>query len=329
MDSEPVRWKNKHNIYVNTGLATQEQLQSSVDVFKAELCKMFPKEGYEKCEIIVNLVTDMKGNSYKYAYVWVSDPKVYYILTGFNPDGSERFKEIKEEKKEDDFFDIDNLNLEDAFIEVTSKIKKPVIREPLPPILTLPGYEYTPEQKAKAEDDLKKEAVSKGKDPNTVVIPSFGYFEASGAIAGTPKKNENISILCSYVPIWVNEDMLKKVFFRYSSDKSGMYPKISFRPLKKKPSFENRFEAVVEKKLAVVEFSRTFNQDGIFALQMTRKIFLKNPEEEAKLRKEGKPLTDLKPAVMIFEHYKNAEDFDDSHKNYNSKGYIKSSYNRK
>ena len=108
-----------------------------------------------------------------------------------------------------------------------------------------------------------------------------------------------------------------------------MYPKISFRPIKKKPSFESRFETAVEKKLAVVEFSRTFNQDGIFALQMTRKIFLKNVEEEAKLRKEGKSLTDLKPAVMIFEHYKNAEDFDDSHKNYNSKGYIKSSYNKK
>jgi hypothetical protein len=321
MDSETVRWKNDHNIYVNTGLANQEQLQASAEAFKKELCNMFPKQGYEKCEMIVNLVTDMKGNSYKFAYLWVSDPRVYFILAGLNPDGSERFKDI-EEKKEEDCFDLDNLNLEDAFTEVTAKIKKPVIREPLPPILTLPGYEYTPEQKARAEDDLKKEAISRGKNPDDVVVPNFGYFDSSRAWAGTPKKNEISSTLCSYVPIWVTEDILKKIFFRYSSDKSGVYPKISFRQIKKKVGFESRFENTVEKKLAVVEFSPSYNRDGIFALQMTRKIMIKDPAEEAKARKEGKPVEEIKPSILIFEHYKHAEDPNDGHKpHYNNKAY--------
>jgi hypothetical protein len=321
MDSETVRWKNDHNIYVNTGLATQEQLKASVEAFKKELCNIFPKQGYEKCEMIVNLVTDMKGNSYKFAYLWVSDPRVYFILAGFNTDGSERFKDI-EEKKEEECFDLDNLNLEDAFTEVTAKIKKPVIREPLPPILTLPGYEYTPEQKAKAEDDLKKEAISRGKNPDEVVVPNFGYFESSRAWAGTPKKNELSSTLCSYVPVWITEDILKKIFFRYSSDKTGLYPKISFRQIKKKPGFESRFENTVEKKLAVVEFSPSYNRDGIFALQMTRKITLRDPIEEAKAKKEGNPVEEIKPSVMIFEHYKHADDSGESNKpHYNNKAY--------
>jgi len=319
MDSETVRWKNDHNIYVNTGLATQEQLQASTEVFKKELCNLYPKQGYEKCEMIVNLVTDMKGNSYKFAYLWVSDPRVYFILAGFNTDGSERFKD-NEEKKEEEFFDLDNLNLEDAFTEVTAKIKKPVIREPLPPVLTLPGYEYTAEQKAKAEDDLKKEAVSRGKNPDEVVVPNFGYFESSRAWAGTPKKNEISSTLCSYVPVWVTEDTLKKIFYRYSSDKSGVYPKISFRQIKKKPGFESRFENSVEKKLAVVEFSPSYSRDGIFALQMTRKIILKDTIEEAKAKKEGRPVEEIKPSIVIFEHYKHAEDPNDGNKpHYNNK----------
>lgn len=313
MDSETVRWKNDHNIYVNTGLATQEQLQASVEAFKTELCNIFPKQGYEKCEMIVNLVTDMKGNSYKFAYLWVSDPRVYFILAGFNPDGSERFKDVEESKPkskiaDDDFFDLDNLNLEDAFTEVTAKVKKPVIREILPPVLTLPGYEYTPEQKAKAEDDLKKEAISKGKNPDEVVVPNFGYFESSRAWAGTPKKNEVSSTLCSYVPVWITEEILKKIFGRYSSEKSGIYPKISFRQIKKKPGFESRFDQSVEKKLAVVEFSPSHNRDGIFALQMTRKLLVRDPAEEAKAKKEGKSISEIKPAILIFEHYKHSEE---------------------
>lgn len=327
MESETVRWKNDHNIYVNTGLATQEQLQASVEAFKTELCNMFPKQGYEKCEMIVNLVTDMKGNSYKFAYLWVSDPRVYFILAGFNVDGSERFKDTEEAKtkKDDDFFDLDNLDLADAFIEVSAKVKKPMIRESLPPILTLPGYEYTLEQKAKAEDDLKKEAISKGKNPDEVVIPNFGYFETSRAWAGTPKKNEVSSKLCSYVPVWVTEDMLKKIFFRYSSDKSGIFPSITFRQIKKKPGFETRFENTVEKKLAVVEFAPSYNRDGIFALQMTRKITIRDPVEEAKAKKEGKPISDVKQAIMIFEHYKHSEETPQDtgkpyNKNYSSNG---------
>lgn len=313
MENETVRWKNEHNIWVNTGLATQEQLNASVAAFKKELTKMFPGQGYEKCEILVNLVMDVKGNSYKYAYLWVSDPRVYYILAGFNTDGSERFEEEEKDKKTtvsiDDSFDIDNLDLESEFKFVSTKVKKPSIRTPLPPILTLPGYEYTPEQRKVAEADLKAEAISKGRNPDEVVVPEFGYFESSRAWAGTPKKNDNPAILCSYVPIWVTEDMLKKIFFRYSSDKSGMFPKISFRPCRKRPEppseFIRKFDDSPEKKLAIVEFSRSFNRDGVFALQMTRKVVLLDVTAP---KKDGVP---PKTVTVIFEHFKNNEESED------------------
>jgi len=312
MESDNIRWKNEHNIWVNTGLATQEQLQASVNAFKKELIKMFPGQGYDKCEIICNLVMDGKGNSYKYAYLWVSDPRVYYILAGFNTDGSDRVEEEKKVVKIDDSFDLDDLDLDGAFIEA-SKVKKPTIKVALPPVLTLPGYEYTPEQKKRAEEDLKAEAVTKGHNPEEVKVPDYGYFDSSRAWAGTPKKNENPCILCSYVPLWVNEEILKKIFFRYSSDKCGIYPKISFKtPKKREPShdFAKRFEDVPEKKLAIVEFSKSFHRDGVFALQMTRKVVIRDTALEAKLKKETGS-TEPKLVTLIFEHFKNSDPTDD------------------
>lgn len=315
MESDTIRWKNEHNLFVNTGLASQAQTQAAVDVAKKEIVKMFPGQDYEKCEYIVNLVMDSKGNSYKYAYLWVSDPRVYYIFAGFNPDGSERFEEEKKEKTItfDDSFDLDDLDLEGAFTAV-SKVKKPTIRTPLPPLITLPGYEYTLDQKKKAEEDLKAEAVSKGRNLEEIKVPDYGYFEVSRAWAGTPKKNENPCILCSYVPLWVNEEILKKIFFRYSSDKSGIYPKISFKIPKKRESthdFAKRFEDTPEKKLAIVEFSKSYHRDGVFALQMTRKVVIRDTALEAKLKKETGSI-EPKLVTMIFEHFKNSEPSDDA-----------------
>jgi len=279
METETVRWRNEHNVYVDTGLATQEQLQGSVLVFKNQLIKLFPKDGYEKCEIIVNLVMDLNGNSYRYAYIWVSDPRVYYIMTGFNPDGSERFeKEIESEKSKDDSFDLESLSFDDVF-KSESEIKKPTIRKPLPPILTLPGYEYTPEQIKKAEEDLKAEALKNGKNPDDIVIPKYGYFETSRAWAGSPEKDKNPSILCADVPNWTTEEQLKEVFSKFSSDKSGIYPKINFRP---KTRFNKEKNEVEQRKLASVEFSRSHLKDGIFALQMTRKVVLNDKAQELK-----------------------------------------------
>jgi hypothetical protein len=149
MEGEQIRWKNEHNIWVNTGLATQKHLEMAVDVFKKKLIQMFPKDGYEKCEILVNLVQDSKGNSYKYAYLWVSDPRVYYILAGFNSDGSERFKEKDDGSSAaaedlDDSFDLEDLNLESEFTSQSKKIKKQDSTVYLPFQLNLDFYHKKP-----------------------------------------------------------------------------------------------------------------------------------------------------------------------------------------
>jgi hypothetical protein len=325
METETVRWRNEHNVYVDTGLANQDQLQASVNVFKTELVRLFPGGGYEKCEFIVNLVTDVSGNSYRYAYIWVSDPRVYYILTGFNPDGSERYENEEDEtsskeKSADDSFDLDSLSFDDVF-KSEGNMKKAAIRKPLPPILTLPGYEYSVEQKKKAEEDLKAEASKNGRNPDDVVVPTVGYFETSRAWAGSPEKDKNPSILCSDLPNWITEDILKEAFFKFSSDKSGFYPKITFKP---KTRFNKEKNEVEQRKIAYVEFSRSHLKDGIFALQMTRKLILKDKQQELKnrdtLRRDKTAVVPpVKSDITIWKFFRNIDvDFED-------KGYNKAS----
>ncbi len=333
MDADSVRWKNDHNVHVATGLATQEQLQASVDVFKVQLDKLYPGQGYDKVEYIVNLVTNEAGISFKYAYLWVSDPRVYHILTGMNPDGSERFAEEEKPKvKDEDDFDLDDMNLENAF-SVQTVNKVPTIQLMLPPILTIPGYEYTEEQKLKAEEDLKAAALKEGKGIEDIVVPQFGYFKTTRAWAGSTKEEENPCILRGEVPMWTTEDMLKKIFSRYSSDKSGMWPRITFKNTTK---IDYKTKVPVNIKIALVEYSKTYSRDGIFALQMTRKIYLKDPVEEAKVREilrknPSVVIEPLKPVVSIWKHLRNRPEYDDpkdNGKNYQKKGNDKGKFFR-
>ncbi len=283
-----VRNMNKHNVYVKTGLATEAQLISAVNAFQKQLCEMFPGEHYEECEFIVNLVTDKDGNTYKYAYLWVSDTRIYYIMTGLNPDGSERYKDEEEskpkEKIEESFeLDFDEMNWE----TITSNTIQNVvtIREPLGPILSLPGYEYTPEQLVKVKETLKEKY---GAEYEESKIPSVGYFEASRAQAGGSIEDGRCPhILRSIVPNWISKELIKKNFERYSTDeydpklKSKPYPRVTLEPFIKKDHVTGRPSEDPSKKVALVEFNKSKN-DGIFARQIARKVYFLNPMTKTK-----------------------------------------------
>ena len=288
MDCNTARYTNKHTVYVVTGMAKKEQLEMSVNFFKKELVRMFPKDGYEKCEVIVNLVTDNAGNMYHYAYLWVSDPRVYYILVGMNPDGSERYEDEKEEKEDVDF---DNLDFDDVFTEA-SKIKKPSIRKPLGPILSLPATEYTSEQKIQALEKLKTKATESGEKVEDITAPDYAYYITSRAHASKTEDGYNYSVLYSNVPVWVTEDMLKEVFSKFSSEKSGIYPKIFLEPTFRFNKEKNTKE---DRKKAFVEFSASYATDGMFALLITRRLLLKDKAQE---RKNVEALRKNKSAIV-------------------------------
>ena len=280
------RHMNTHNIYVVAGEATEHQLIDSTKIFKKQLCEMFPDKGYDKCEIIVNLVTDKDGNSFRHAYIWVSDVEVYYIMTGHNPDGTERFiikdEESKEEPEEINFDDMDWSDMMSEEIKKESKVK---IKEELPPILSLPGYEYTSAQYERVKETLRSESVANNKPFDESSVPKFGYFAASRARAGNVSTEYNSCILRSIVPTWVTKEMIKSVFDRYSTNKTRskdgqLSPKVSTSKFIKKDYNTGKTSEDKSQYVVLLEFD--FN-DAIFALQMTRKVKFINP-----VNKEGK-----------------------------------------
>ncbi len=274
------RHMNNHNVYVVAGEATEQQLIDSTKIFKKQLCEMFPDKGYDKCEIIVNLVTDKDGNSFRHAYVWVSDIEVYYIMTGHNPDGTERFiikdEETKEEPEEINFDDMDWSDMMSEEIKKESKVK---IKEELPPILSLPGYEYTPAQYERVKETLRSEFAANNKPFDESSVPKFGYFAASRARAGNVSSEYNPSILRSIVPTWVTKEMIKSVFDRFSTDKTRnkegqLSPKLSTSKFIKKDYNTGKTSEDKSQYVVLVEFN---HNDAIFALQMTRKVKFINP----------------------------------------------------
>lgn len=276
------RHMNNHNIYVVAGEATEQQLIESTKIFKKQLCEMFPDKGYDKCEIIVNLVTDKEGNSFRHAYVWVSNIEVYYIISGHNPDGTERFiikdEETKEEPEEINFDDMDWSDMMSEEIKKETKVK---IKEELPPILSLPGYEYTPSQYERVKETLRSEALSNNKPFDESSVPKFGYFAASRARAGNVSSEYNQCILRSIIPNWVTKEMIKSVFDKYSTDKTRskdgqLCPKVSSSKFIKKDYTTGKTSEDKTQYVVLVEFSGSTN-DAIFALQMTRKVKFTNP----------------------------------------------------
>jgi len=277
------RHMNNHNVYVVAGEATEQQLIESTKIFKKQLCEMFPDKNYDKCEIIVNLVTDKDGNSFRHAYVWVSDIEVYYIMTGHNPDGTERFtiKEDEESKEEPEEINFDDMDWSDMMSEEIKKESKVKIKEELPPILSLPGYEYTPSQYERVKETLRSESVANNKPFDESSVPKYGYFAASRARAGNVSSEYNSSILRSIVPIWVTKEMIKDVFDKFSTNKTRskdgqLCPKVSSSKFIKKDFTTGKTSEDKTQYIVLVEFSISEN-DAVFALQMTRKIKFVNP----------------------------------------------------
>jgi len=256
-------------VHVRTGIATEEQLSSSVDAFKKILIKMFPTTSYSKCEMMINYVR-AKGQPVGYAYLWVSNNEVFNILCGFNPDGSERTEEIDMEK------DIGSEFLKMSFREILNSIyDAPIIKRSLPPILTLPGYEYSEDQSQKAYIELVNERKSRTGDEtcdiSDIDVPKVGFFSCTRSrVYHNDDPTINNHKIYSEVENWITKEMIRDVFGKFNTsilkdDRVGqfIFPIITMEDHHRIPG----------KKKVYIEFSNQgmSAHDASFALQMTRK----------------------------------------------------------
>ncbi len=267
-----VRHYNPHILYVESGIANPDQLVSAIKQAISETSKKLNRPIDTKFK--VNLVMDRTGKKYGYGYIWFTNPEVCYMLTGKNPDGSERFEYqddpnwIPPAEPKPVFF----VNFEIPYsgrswadiAEEEEEIEKaytcPKIKVPLPPLMTLPEYEYTPEQKS---------------DPS--VVGSKGRFIVSPAYVGELDSKYCPNILCGRnIPSWVSEIDLKDIFRPYASNPTSQ--------VRRKVNGVNildtyPFVMINDKRVAFITFDPK-THDAEFALLMCRKVdFEKNDEK--------------------------------------------------
>lgn len=210
---------DNHTLRVICDCATQEQIiiamkQAMTKYQQASGIKLDPR-------FRVNLVTNKDDKSFGFAYVYVQDSRVYHMLLGKNPDGSERVEYVDDETwrpPEDgeltnqtgwSFTDEDDFSMDysqpikwgnddshhdwgvvvdeyDSFIQAKQTQDKkficPQIPRELPPLMTLPTFNLTKEQMESRRDNIiTKNEGKEDFDPELVDVPEEAHFTVDRA----------------------------------------------------------------------------------------------------------------------------------------------------
>lgn len=319
--SVKVRHYNESTLYVLSGIARQDQLESALKAVFKQIRDHYPEDGYETAHFMANVITDTKGNIYGYSYVWVSDPRIYYMLIGRNPDGSERYEEYEdpdwvapsEARPEATMtLGVNWADITEEEEELDEKYTRPIIRRQLPPLVRLPGYRYDEDQLKKATEMVVAKASPEEKE-TAVSVPKVGYFEVSRSwVSDVDEEDSETTLCCRAAPTWVDEEMIRPFFERYSTDReirhgivNGVkgiysYPVFTFGNSKNKYTGEPC-------KMVYVLYSNLCPHDASFALQMTRKFMIENLNDirlNERLLSEGKPAGEVRKTLLIFSHWR-------------------------
>lgn len=235
---------NNTILYVKTGIAHAHQVHEAFE-------KVISKLGVE-CEININLVQRYTGEYIGYAFVYVSNPAVYYALLGKNIDGTERIEYIDDPE----WVKTKNNSLEliTSWADMADEDQCPKIKNSLDPLATLDNYDYD-EQQQKHEESSSE---------------TYGTFECSPAFI---KENdfeplENCKLYVSVLPNDNKEnlDYLYDLFAPYAATTSEKEnKKIHF------PRIEIRNTET--SCYAIVTYSNPY--DAAFALLMLQKMRIK------------------------------------------------------
>jgi hypothetical protein len=279
MENAAVRYMDTYTVYVESGVATQEQVIGCMKKAIGEAEKILKVK--DSCKFKVNLILDKEGKYFGFGYIRVSNPKIYWMLLGKNPDGSERVEErvdpnwkmpthpneglsieqILDKNKNKSWFDISKED--DIFVQ-------PKIKVVLPPLVTIPGFLYDKEQIAHLKE-LQQEEQEEGQeqdefeDPaiiekklqtvNLPDIPNIGYFE---------------------IPVEAFKSIFS-FFLSSESTKEKVSVRLGNKDIKDTYPIVNFVESKNAGKIVFVTFDPN-TKDAIFALLMTKKTHITNPK---------------------------------------------------
>jgi len=249
-----MNYSNKSNLYIISGPSSKEQLALCFKDLIDQIANIYVMDpDIKKVHYELNTVYSSSGNPQGVTFGWVSEPKIYNILIGNNPDGSERVEYVEDPT----WKSTGSSDWADLTPDLTKKILSPLVEpkkimvndEPYyikiyPSYVTMPGPEV---------------------DPST--------------------------ICCRSSPNWVTVDMIHQVFDKYNTDKYYhdviidkkkvriRYPDVRIRNIERNSDSEDK------KRMIYITFSKLEEHagDALFALQMCKKVTLKQGDKECQL----------------------------------------------
>ena len=290
MQEVPVKYMDTYSVFVESGVATMEQVSLCMKNAISDAEK-YLKIG-NTCKFKVNLIVDKEGKYFGFGYIRVSDPRVYWMLLGKNPDGTERIEErlddtwkmpanpneglsleeILDKNKDKSWYDIGKE--EDLYIQ-------PKIKTVLPALINIPGFSYDRDQII----HLKELALE---NDSQVEIPKIGYFEISRAYATDPEQGMLKHRLCARnVPDWIPVEAFKAIFSFYLTESGGNDSKndgkkkvtvrVGNREVTDTYPIVNFVDSKNGGRIVFITFDPN-SHDAIFALLMTKKTHIINPK---------------------------------------------------
>ena len=305
MENTSLKQYNNHNVHIKFGRASEEQVRTRLNGFLTLLSKKFPEKNYNKCQIDMNIVYTMDRETGQLkstgsGFLWVENPEVYYIMCGFNPDGTDRYESVRNSPLQGDT----SLNfLEMSFLEILDydMSSGPEIRRQLPPIQEIPCYERSVEDAEEAYQYALSVYIQKCKAQGIEPTPDheslrrdakYGYIRTYRAETHSIQDDRQVTYkLRGVVAGWVTKAELERRFEKFNSssshdgkDKSKV--KVELNPEPRKD------EGHIEKREVIITYNPAHKFDGCFALQMHRRSYFTNP-------------TTKKQEMFIFDFYKN------------------------
>lgn len=284
-------YTNTSCLFVKSGIATNEQLAESMNIALAETSKLLGRK--ITCNFKPNLIVGRNMVYYGIGYLWVSNPEVYHMLLGRNPDGSERVEYVVDHNwsppTEDMNKLLDALPKKESWVEmcqqedeITSRYEPVMIKKVLPPLMKLPGYTYGKIQLRLycIDEDSSEDSDGKESTESDMKLPELGTFQVSPAFVKDPDPKYCANILCTRnVPEWITEAILKHEFTPYASNsKNKIIRKV--KGVRIEDTYP--FVTINSKRVAFVTFDPN-TKDAAFALLMTRRLQLKNGNKECML----------------------------------------------
>lgn len=257
-------------LFIHSGVFDNEQVRLNLETCITKLRQINPD--IKNCDVYVNVVENKEGVKFGHTYAWVSNDAVYNALIGLNFDGTERFEEKEDEnwvEPEEDYDEaMERAGNNWALIgEIEEMYECPIIKVQLEPLIVPPGIKYTEKQQKELGTDEQ-----------------YGFIEIGPARVTIRHEENKINTMYSTcLPEWVNENMLRNFFYRFSRDKTVhtknkekiSYPKISFT----KSNYKAKWRKSENGDMFDVQisFSPLDRYLVHFLINVTKKIKLTNP----------------------------------------------------